>query len=257
MAIITFMSDFGTSDHYVAAIKARILTINPGLDIIDISHEIAPFDIAHGAYVLKSVFREFPKGTVHLVAVDSQGGGKDRSIAMKLEDHFFIGADNGLFSLISDKEPSMIAELHQSGSDKTSFPAREIFAKTAAMLASGSSMEDIGKFCEGPKKLLARQVKATKKQIAGNVIRVDRYGNLITNIEEEVFNMLKKDRGFRISFSREVVEVIHKSYYKVEPGECFVIFNSLGYMEIGINQGNAAELLGLGIDSPVQIFFEE
>jgi hypothetical protein len=257
MALITFMSDFGIVDHYVAAIKARILSINPGLNIVDISHEITPFDIAHGAYVLKSVFRDFPKGTVHLVAVDSQGSGKDRSIGIQLEEHCFIGTDNGLFSLISDKEPAMIVELYQSDTEQPNFPAKEIFAKSAAMLASGSSLQDIGNFSEGYNKLLGRQVRATKKQISGNVIRADRYGNLITNIEEEVFKILKKDRGYRVCFGREVVETISKAYYNVEAGECFVTFNSLGLMEIGINQGNAVELLGLGNDSSVQIYFND
>jgi S-adenosylmethionine hydrolase len=256
MALITFMSDFGTSDHYVAAVKARILSINPGLQIVDISHTIAPFDIGHGAYVLRSVFRDFPEGTIHLVAVDSQGPGKNRNIILKIEDHFFVGADNGLLSMISEKEPTIIAEVHQNEGESPNFPARAVLAKTAAMLASGSHVQDVGNFTTDYYKLLNRQVKATKKQISGNVIRVDHYGNLITNIEEEVFNLLKKDRGYRVSFGREILDSISSAYCDVEAGECFISFNSLGYLEIGINKGNASELLGMGIDSPVQIFFE-
>ncbi len=257
MAIITFMSDFGTGDHYVAAVKARILGINPGLQIVDISHDINPFDIGHGAYVLRSVFRDFPEGTVHLVAVDSQGSGQNKNIVLKIEDHFFVGADNGLFGMVSEKEPSLIAEIHQSGDERPNFPARELFAKAAAMLASGSNVQDVGNFMSEYNRMLNRQVKATKKQISGHVIRVDHYGNLITNIEEEVFNILRKKRGYRVSFGREVIDKITKAYYDVEAGECFVTFNSLGFLEIGINEGNASELLGLRIESSVQIFFED
>jgi len=257
MAIITFMSDFGTSDHYVAAVKARILSINPSIQVVDISHEINPFDIGHGAYVLRSVFRDFPEGTIHLVSVDSQGEGINKYIAVKVEDHMFVGADNGLFSMISSKEPTIIAELHQSGDESPNFPARDILSKAAAMLASGSNVQDVGTFTSEYTRLLNRQVKATKQQISGNVIRVDHYGNLITNIEEEVFEILKKGRGYKVSFGREVVEKVSKAYHGVEAGECFVTFSSLGFLEIGINEGNAAELLGLGNESPVQIFFNE
>ncbi|MFC2123230.1 S-adenosyl-l-methionine hydroxide adenosyltransferase family protein [Bacteroidota bacterium] len=257
MALITFMSDFGTSDHYVAAVKARILSINPGLKIVDISHNINQFDIGHGAYVLKSVFHDFPEGTIHLAAVDSQGIGKNKNIVLKIEDHFFVGADNGLFSMLSEKDPSIIAELHHSEEECPNFPAREVLAKAAAMLASGSNVQDVGNFTSEYNRLLSRQVKATKKQISGNVIRVDHYGNLITNIEEEVFNILKKNRGYTVSFGREVMDRISTAYCDVEAGDCFISFNSLGYLEIGINKGNASELLGLSIDSPVQIFFSE
>src|ERR1043165_9479819 len=103
MAIVTLLTDSGETDHYVAAIKAKILSVNPGLTIADISHKILPCDIGHGAFVLKSVFNDFPKGTVHLVAVDSIGNPDTSSIAIQLEDHFFIGSDNGLFGLICEK----------------------------------------------------------------------------------------------------------------------------------------------------------
>ena len=108
MAIVTLLTDSGESDFYVAAIKAKILGTNPGLTIVDISHQIASCDIAHAAFVLRSVFRDFPKGTVHLVGVDAGGGRTDTMVAVQLEDHFFIGADNGIFGLISDKAPGNV-----------------------------------------------------------------------------------------------------------------------------------------------------
>ena len=257
MALITFMSDFGEEDHYVAAVKARMLKINPSLQIIDISHHINPFDIAHGAFVLKSIFNDFPEGTVHLVAVNCVSKADERYIILELKDHYFVGPDNGILSLICEEEPSLIAEIMHNDLKTTVSPARDILSRAAAMLASGSDINEIGNICDDYFRLLGRQLKATKKQIAGNVVQVDHFGNLITNIEQDIFVMLHKERPFHIKFGKEVLRKIHRTYASVEPGECFVVFNSLGLLEIGINKGNASELLGLGYDSPVFINFEQ
>lgn len=257
MALITFMSDFGENDHYVSAVKAKILSINPEIQIVDISHNITPFDISHGSFVLKSVFREFPVGTIHLVSVNTLDHEADNYIVVLIEGHYFIGADNGLFSLIAEKDPETIIKLSSPDLEYTMFPSRDIMARTAAMLAGGSAIGDLGQVTTDFKKLLGRQLKATKKQIAGNILRVDHFGNLITNIDQEIFNILKKERGFIVKFGREEINTIHTSYASVDPGECFVVFNSNGLLEIGINKGNASELMGLGFDSPVAINFKE
>ena len=257
MALITFMSDFGDNDHYVSAVKAKILAINPELKIVDISHNISPFDITHGSFVLKSVFREFPPGTIHLVSVNTIDNETDNYIVALIEEHYFIGADNGLISLISEQSPETIIKLHIPDIETSVFPSRDIMARTAAMLASGTAVSDLGMVTADFKKLLGRQLKATKKQISGNVIRVDHFGNLITNIDQEIFNILQKERGFIVKFAREEISTIHASYATVDPGECFVVFNSNGFLEIGINKGNASELMGLNFDSPVLINFKE
>jgi S-adenosyl-L-methionine hydrolase (adenosine-forming) len=193
MAIVTLLTDSGESDHYVAAVKAKILTINPGLKIVDITHSIHPADIAHAAFILRSVFRDFPKGTVHVVGVDSTGQRDDASIVLQLEDHYFIGADNGLFGLISDKPHQFLVELNTVQPILSTFPEKDIFAPAAAKLASGVSISDVGRPMGTYKKMIDRQVKATKKQIAGHVIRVDNYGNVITNIPKEAFDILRQN----------------------------------------------------------------
>jgi S-adenosylmethionine hydrolase len=257
MAIITLLTDSGESDHYAAAIKARILSTNPGLTVVDISHKINPCDIAHGAYVLKSVFRDFPKGTVHLVAVDAAGNRGDAHIALQLEDHFFVGADNGLLGLISDKMQQNLVELNAINTINTSFAEKDILAPAAARLASGVSISTLGKPMSSFRKMTDRHVKATKKQILGHIIRVDSFGNLITNIEKETFDILSKGKVYTIQFGGEKVRRIHSNYYQAEQGDCFVVFNSLSLLEIGIYKGNASELLGLSYDSSVNIIFEE
>jgi S-adenosyl-L-methionine hydrolase (adenosine-forming) len=257
MAIVTLLTDSGESDHYVAAIKARIISINPGIRIEDISHKIKPADIAHAAFVLRSVFREFPKGTVHLIGVDSAGNRDDSYIALQLEDHFFVGCDNGLFGLISDKSHQQLAELNAINTIITTFPERDVFAPAAAKLASGVSITTLGKPLPGFRRMIDRQVKATKKQITGTIIRVDEVGNLITNIPREAFEILSKGKNFTVQFGGEKFRKIHTQYHQAEQGECFILFNSLGLMEIGINKGNASELLGLSYDSPVNISFDD
>ncbi len=257
MAIITLLTDSGENDHYVAAIKAKIMSINPGVRVMDITHKIASCDIAHAAFVLRSLFRDFPKGTVHLVGVHATGNRGDSPIALQLEDQFFIGADNGLFGLISEKSHQTLIELNTINSINTTFPERDIFAPAAVKLASGIALSDLGKPLPSFKKMIDRQVKATKKQITGTIIHVDSVGNLITNIPKETFEYLSANKVYTVQFAGEKFRRIHTNYNQADDGECFILFNSLGLLEIGIYKGNASELLGLSYDSSVNIFFEE
>ncbi|MTI19715.1 S-adenosyl-l-methionine hydroxide adenosyltransferase [Fulvivirga sp. RKSG066] len=255
MAIITFLSDFGESDHYVAAVKAKILAQAPEATIIDISHQINSCDIAHAAYVLKAVYRDFPKGSIHIVAVNSVGQPGDEFIAVQLDGHFFIGTDNGLLGLVSDSQAENQVAI--GNGQNTSFPAKQIFAEAAGKLATGTPINDLGKSIPHFKKSLGRHLKANKSLISGHVIRVDHYGNLITNIDKTTFDILSKQKTYNITFGRENGRRISDNINTVDAGDIFIIFNDQGYLEIGINQGNACELLGLGYDSPVMIKFDE
>lgn len=256
MAIVTLLTDSGKSDHYVAAIKARILAVNPGIRIVDITHDIPTCDLTHASFVLKSVFRDFPNGTVHLAGVDAVGNRNDLPIAVQLEDHFFVGPDNGLFGLISEQPHQQVIELLQTGVPGT-FPEKDIYAPAAAKLASGVSISTLGKPLATFKKMINRQVKATRKQITGRVIRVDNFGNLITNIPREIFEHLSVDKTYTVQIGGERFRRIQGLYNQTEEGECFLVWNSLGLLEIGIYKGNAAELLGLDYDSVINITFEE
>ncbi|MFN3840937.1 MAG: S-adenosyl-l-methionine hydroxide adenosyltransferase family protein [Cyclobacteriaceae bacterium] len=256
MAIVTLLTDSGESDHYVAAIKARILSTNPGIRLVDITHHLPPFDIAHAAFVLRSVFRDFPKGTVHLVGVNSIGTEKDKPIALQLEDHFFVGTDNGLFGLVSEKPHQNLVELNSINTIDTTFPERDIFAPAAARLASGVALASLGKPMPVFKKMIDRLVKATKKQITGSVIHIDNFGNLITNIPKDAFDILSKDKVYTVQVGSEKFRKIHTRYFQADEGECFLLFNSLGLLEIGIYMGNAAELLGLEYGSTITITFD-
>lgn len=256
MAIITLLTDSGSRDHYAAAIRARIIGINPGLRIEEISHAVKPSDLAHAAFILRAVFRDFPKGTVHLVGVDAVGSREDLYVALQVEDHFFVGCDNGLFGLITEKNHQQLVQLNTINPVSTTFVERDILAPAAAKLASGMNITSLGPPLTHFKRMIDRQVKATRKGITGVVIHVDATGNLITNIPKEAFDLLSKDQVFTIQFGGEKFRRIHQTYHQAERGECFVLFNSMGYLEIGIYHGNAQELLGMGYDSTVTITFE-
>ncbi|MBN3584491.1 SAM-dependent chlorinase/fluorinase [Algoriphagus aestuarii] len=254
MALVTFLSDFGDKDYYVPAVKAKMLAVNPQLNIIDISHSIDTFDIAHAAFVLRSTFREFPKGTVHLVAMNTTGALTQGYIGIKLEEHIFVGPNNGVLSLLADHDPGIMVQFADIHVQDSTFPAKDILAPIAAKVASGAAIHDFGGPLTGFRKLMSRQAKATREQILGHVIRVDRYGNLITNIQKEVFEKLNPGK-FSIEFGREELFHLNKGYDQVEPGDCFAFFNSLNLLEIGINHGHGADLLGLKYDSVVFVNF--
>ncbi|MFY0605962.1 MAG: SAM-dependent chlorinase/fluorinase [Cyclobacteriaceae bacterium] len=258
MALVTLLSDFGTEDHYVAAVKAAILAKDQSLNILDISHHIRPSDIGHAAYVLGSVFRDFPERTVHLCAIGSNTKESNKLIGVELEGHFFVGFDCGLFSLLSKKQPTSLYELNQIGQEKSTFKSKDVLAGAAAQLAQGVPLSDLGVAIDQIQSLIGRQLKATKKEIVGTVIRVDYYGNLITNILKSEFDTIRTINGgtpFMVSFGREKVTEIHQDFYDVDSGECAVFFNSNGRLQIGINKGNASELLGLPLDAHVIIHF--
>lgn len=258
MAILTFLSDFGEKDHYVAAVKAAILAVNPSQQIIDISHQIRRHDIGHAAYVMKQVYNAFPEGTVHLMAIDPILSGSHWPVALKQTGHYFVGHDSGIQHLISSTPPEEIVEIPSKGG---TFPARDTLAPAAARLAQGESLASIGKPIAALQVKMDRQLKATKREMVGQVIHIDHYGNLITNINKQDFDAICALHGgnpeYTLRFARELFTQIHQNYRDVEAGDCFVLFNSYGFLEIGINKGRAAELLGLKLDTPVIIEFKQ
>jgi S-adenosylmethionine hydrolase len=257
MPIITLTSDWGTTDQYLAAVKGEILSLMPEATIVDISHNIKPFNLRQTSYIIRNTYKHFPKGTIHLVSVNSGETGKYRYTVVKYDGHYFIGTDNGLFSLVFDQPPEQIIEL--GGDDKEvvkTFAALHVFVPAAIDLASGKKPESLGE----PKSELAQQLHfkpvATEDSIRGIVIYVDNYENVITNITKETFDQARNGRKFTIECRSEQVHQILQGYQDVPVGEVVALFNQAGHLEIAINQGNASSLLGLYIDAPVSIQFE-
>ena len=249
------MSDYGLGDHYVAAVKGTLLSLNQQLIIIDISHEINLSDISHGGYVLRNVYKKFPIGTVHLVAINSSRSLKNRWIGMTLEGHHFIGTDSGIFSIISNENPTLVVEICPITPENNCLKK---VGQAVKDLATGGDLEHIGKIITDHLQLIDRTAKITKKGIVGHVIHIDHYGNLITNIQHKDYLEIQKINGntpFQIQIGREIFDRLHEGYNEVEPGECYVFFNTEKVLQIGINMGRASELLGIRMDASVYINF--
>lgn len=257
MPIITLISDWGEKDHYIGAVKGAILTRIPDATIIDISHQIPPFDIEQAAFVLKNAYPDFPVGTIHIIGVSTEESDKFGHTAIELNGHFFIGNDNGVFTLLTGNRPEKIIELAiTQDSDYFTFSTRDRFVKAAAHLAQGYPIEKLGTPKERlTEKLLLKPV-IDSSLIKGHVIYIDRYENVFTNITEPQFREVQKSRGFSINFRTYAITKISKSYTDVAPGEIVALFGSTGYLEIAINQGNAAGLLGLDFKDMIRIEFE-
>jgi hypothetical protein len=254
MPLVTFTSDFGLRDYYTAAVKAKLYSLNPTIQLVDVSHQIETYNIVHASYVLSAVYRDFPTGSVHLIGVGAAFR-PQRCVAVELDQHFFVGPDNGIISLLSDNIPQKQVVL--PAVEGSNFLAKDVLAPAAAALASGKSIDKIGTEIKEIERKIPRQLKANRKLIAGHVIHIDHYGNAITNVDRYTFEVLSRDKKFRVVFGRERIPDVHRHFYEVEPGECVLLFNDRDLLQISINEGSAAQLLGLRYDSAVHIYFED
>lgn len=275
MAIITLTTDFGEKDHFAGATKGAIYSELPDVKIVDISHSISPFSIPEAAYIIQNAYSSFPKGTIHIIGIDSEINPENKHIALKLDDHYFICANNGIMSMIcSEISPSKIVEINIHDKIQTSFPVLDVFVKVACHIARGGTLEVIGKTIDSikPIKNIVPYVNEDKTQIIGSVIYIDNYGNVITNIKRAFFERIQKGRTFEISARNYKFKKIFNKYSDIvnfevleekrqDEGRKLVVFNSGGFLEIAVFKsnpstvGSASTLLGLGIMDAVSINF--
>jgi len=253
MGLITLLTDFGYRDHYVAALKARLLQLAPALPVVDISHGVEPFNIAHAVHVLQAVFRDFPVGTAHVIGVDDHGAGAEPSWQAALfQGHYFVAADNGILSLLCSGAPEELVALPAA---ITASPTRDVLLPAAVALAQGEPLAGLGPVISIFHQLNNRQIRIQDHRVTGHVAHVDHYGNLITNISRTAVEAVGHGRSFAVHFGRDVVREVHSHFSAAPPGEAVVVFNSQHYLCLGICQGNASELLGLHFDSQVDVRF--
>ncbi|OSY88187.1 hypothetical protein WH52_05225 [Tenacibaculum holothuriorum] len=276
MSLITLTTDFGLKDHFVGAVKGAIYSELPEAKIVDITHLISPFNITETSYILKNAYKSFPKGTIHIVGVDSELSTENKHIALELDEHFFICPDNGLISMVaSEVNPTKIVEINIHDYIESSFPVLDVFVQVASHIARGGSLNIIGKEIQSYKKLVEIQPKVNQDQtiIVGGVIYIDNYGNVITNITKKLFSLIGKGRNFTISAGRyqfkkivnqynEIVDYTVPSEQRMYDGNKLTLFNSAGYLEIAIYKSNletvggASTLLGLGYRDTITIEFD-
>lgn len=257
MGIITLTTDLGHKDFYQAALKGSIISQFPTARLIDISHEIPPFDIQYAAFVLKNAYPYFPEKTVHLVGIDSVFNQDTRYLALKHKGHYFVGADNGIFSLILDGAPEEAVELNIIQDLKyLHFPLTDIFAKAACVLAKGGMLTDIGDPVTTIVDRTLVQPVVEKDSLRGSVVFIDSFGNVISNINKELFNKVQRSRNFVLYFRRnETIDQMSWHYNDVPEGEKLCLFGISDYLEIAINKGNASGLLGLNKGDIIRVEF--
>jgi len=256
MAIITLTSDWGLKDHYSGAVKGAILKLSPQAQIVDISHHIPAFDLNQAAFIIRNFYTDFPEGTIHILAINTEAAVETPHTLVYHRGHYFIGADNGIFSLLFDEKPDQVIELDIiQDSDYFTFSSRDVFAKVACHIANGKPVSELG-FAKGN----VQQKMAFKPVIQGNllkgkVIYIDNYENVFINITESLFKSVVKNRKFAItfrSFNYRITE-ISKSYKDVSQGDMLALFSTSGFIEIAIREGKASSLLGLKMDQLVTV----
>ena len=244
MSVITLLTDFGTADYFVGAMKGVILSINPKAVIVDITHEIPAQDVAAGAFTLLAAYDTFPKGTIHVAVVDPGVGSARRPIVVRAADHLFVGPDNGLFTHIYDRTPGLEA-FHITASEyfrqpvSTTFHGRDIFSPVAAALSNGVKPSSFGPRISDPVRLPNPNTPA--------IIHIDHFGNLITNITRDQF------KGTKLAIDDRVISSFRKFFGEAPGDEPFLIWGSAGLLEIAVNGGSAAQALGVKRGDEVRI----
>ena len=246
----------GTSGYYAGSVKAALLSGTPSANVVDITHHIKPFHISSAAFILKNTYSQFPKGTIHIVSVDSLAGKNPRFLAIDFDGHYFVGPDNGLFSLAFDTELTKVVQIGIA-SDLTSitFPARDVFAKVACYIANGGNLDAVGKDCADYQRPTAWKPTYDANSITAVVVYVDEYGNCICNIDRNLFTQIAKGRAFVIDVKGYGIEFISPSYSQSPKGEIVALFSSSGMLELAINHGNLGELIGVKEGDMVKITF--
>ena len=258
MAIITLTTDLGLKDYYVASVKGSIYKLLPEVQIVDISHIIPAFNIQEAAYVLQNSYPFFPEGTVHIIGVNAECTEETPHICLLIEGQYFIGADNGIFSLLFEKKPDKVVELTISPDKKESvFPVRDVFTKAACHLARGGAMDLLGNVKKGFNERILFKPIYTGNSLRGTVIYIDSFNNVVTNITESLIQEASQGRSYFVSFGgRNEINTISKAYTDVQEGELLAMFNAAGQLEIAMNHGKASQMLFLHVGDSVSIMFE-
>jgi S-adenosylmethionine hydrolase len=281
MSIITLTTDYGLKDHFVGALKGKILTENLNATIVDISHNIDPFNTVEASYIIGAAYMSFPKGTVHLIGVDAELNKENQHIAMQWNDHFFICADNGILSMLSQKVvPQKIVAINIHDRLSEDATDLDVFITVASHLSKGGSLSVIGKEITAIKQVTELQpvVAADKNSIKGYVIYIDNFGNVVTNITKKLFMEVAKGRPYEIPLLQKrnqkksspikniwakYSDIANAGKYPIKnyEGDKLAIFNEAGFLEIAIfrsnplSVGSASSLMGLNYRDSIMIEF--
>jgi len=256
--IVTLLTDFGSRDHYVAAVKGVLLSINPNLLLVDITHDLGHYSIREGAFVLASSFKYFPKHSIHLAVVDPGVGGTRSGLAAATDSYLFVGPDNGLFDWVFAVEPALqIVALenveYRLPIASTTFHGRDIFAPAAAHLSLGLPIEKLGPPLDYQMQLPARLILQEQKELKGEIIYADRFGNLISNIEVLHSESQNRLENLKVYLGSKQLLTGPTTYEQAPPLSPFVLIGSSNLLEVSVREGNAQEITGCGVGTPLLV----
>jgi len=257
MSIVTLTSDWNKDDFYTAAVQGKVLMQCPGTLVVSITNQVPAFNISLAAFQLRHAIPFYPEGTIHIIAVNSETKDRHPFVAVKLNNHFFIGYDNGIFGLLSDDEPQEAVRIKHD--DPGSFPELTVFAEAACNLVRSGKLQSLGPKHTGLYRQVAMLPAIDESVIIGSIIYIDSYRNAFTNINRELFERIGKGRPFELFIQSNHYRInrINSWYSETSSGEILALFNSLNLLEIAIHGGNAAELLNLSLNSTIRIKFKE
>jgi S-adenosyl-L-methionine hydrolase (adenosine-forming) len=246
--IITLLTDFGTADHYVAEMKGVLLSRTPGVTLVDVTHAVAPGDMRSGAYILGRTWHRFPPGTIHLAVVDPGVGSARAALALSAHDHWFVGPDNGVFTAILQDAEVEAVVLTVPETASPTFHGRDLFAPAAAALADGVPLRTLGEPFGGmPERLAYTDPHYEGKTVVGEVVYIDRFGSLVTNLTSELVPAYA---------TLEVEDLdlgpLRSTYADVTAGGLLAYVGSGGAIEIAVRNGSAARRLGVGVGGRVR-----
>jgi len=248
MAIISLLTDFGNTDHYVAEIKGVLLTEAPGVTLVDIAHSISPGDVRSGAYILGRTWHRFPPGTIHMVVIDPGVGTNRTALALSASGHSFVGPDNGVFTPVLHDTAVEAVVLPTPVTASPTFHGRDVFAPAAAALARGTQLHTLGQpFTELPERLAYTIPHYEGKTVVGEIVYIDRFGTLITNLTSELVPTYA-----RLEVEDLDIGPLRRTYADVATGGLLAYIGSAGDIEIAVRNGSAARRLGVGVGGSVR-----
>jgi S-adenosylmethionine hydrolase len=256
--IITLLTDFGTKDGYIGAVKGVIKKINPQAEIVDVAHDVDSYDVLGAAFALNNYYRYFPGGTIHLAVVDPGVGSMRQPILVKTQNFFFVGPDNGIFSLVYQRENLtdiivLSNKKHFLAELSSTFHARDIFAPVAAHLSLGVETGRFGSPAEECMKFVMPEPVSKGRSLEGTIIHIDRFGNLITNVTAD---LLKNKKIGEIMVGKRKVKGLARSYFEIKEKNLGALIGSSGFLELAVNRGSAQEMLRAKVGARIRVDFE-
>jgi S-adenosylmethionine hydrolase len=258
MSVITLSTDFGSDDPYVGIIKGVILGINPQVRLVDLTHDLSHHHLQEAAFILYTAYPYFPRGTIHLAVVDPGVGGARRLIAIQEENSIWIGPDNGLFTLVLKNQPeALIVHLTNTAfflkTVSATFHGRDILAPAVAHLSLGVSIKEMGETISDPFLLNIPAPEIKENRLIGQVLWMDHFGNLITNISQKMVLPFLSGLSLNIIVGSQTIHEINRTYSQGRPGQLMALIGSSGYLEIACNLGKASEKVGFHPDKGLKV----